>query len=314
MSIEALDHSAILCPLDEFGLIRFSGEDSLPFLQGQLSSDVRAIAQDTAQYSSYSSAKGRMLASLLILRDGDDYLLQLSADIQPAIQKRLSMYVLRSKTKASDVGAELALFGIAGPLAAEKIQSALHVQTGAAMTVQQGDGFQLLSLGADRFELIVPQIHANAITHRLIEAGCTAGDANAWRLAEIRAGIAWITHATQEAFVAQMANLDLTGAVSFNKGCYTGQEIIARTQYLGKLKRRMYRARINAETVCAGQPVFSAEMHGQASGQIVLCAPISTGQWEVLVIAQMSSLEHGLHLASPEGPILEILNLPYEIE
>lgn len=314
MNIHALDHTAILCPLTEYGLIRFSGEDSLSFLQGQLSSDIRSLQPETAQYSSYSTAKGRMLASFLVWRHGDDYLLQVSADILPAIQKRLSMFILRSKTKASDAGTDPALFGIAGPQAAEKIRTTLGIEIAPPMSIQAGEHFHLLTLGNERFELLIEQAHAEAIIQRLTEAGCVAADAAIWRLAEIRAGIAWITQPTQEAFVAQMANLDLTGAVSFNKGCYTGQEIIARTQYLGKLKRRMYRARLSAETVSAGQAVFSAEMQGQASGQIILCAPISTGQWEVLVIAQMSSLEHGLHLASPEGPILEILNLPYEIE
>jgi folate-binding protein YgfZ len=133
-----------------------------------------------------------------------------------------------------------------------------------------------------------------------------------WRLTEVRAGTPWITASTQEEFVPQMANMELIGAVSFNKGCYPGQEIVARTQYLGKLKRRMLRVRIDAD-VAAGQDVFSPEMNGQASGKIMLAAPVGAGASEALVVVQMSSVEHGLHLGDVAGPKAEVLDLPYAV-
>jgi len=310
MSTQAFENT-LICPLREFALIRFAGEEAQTFLQGQLSSDVRQLNEHTFQYSSHSSAKGRMLGSFLLFMDGSDYLMQVSADLQTALHKRLSMYILRSKVRATPD--EHALFGISGPQAAELIRSALGIELNAGVCKKAGE-LIVLSLGEQRFEIVTPPAQAADIQHKLLAAGCINGDANDWRLAEIRAGIGWITQTTQEEFVAQMTNLDLLQGISFNKGCYTGQEIIARTQYLGKLKRRLYRVSINADAVNAGDAIFSPEMQGQASGRVVLAARANHQQWEALVVAQMSSIEHGLHLTDPSGPSLTVLPLPYAID
>jgi tRNA-modifying protein YgfZ len=171
----------------------------------------------------------------------------------------------------------------------------------------------VIALPEQRYQLLIAADAALALWQQLADAGIVAAAESLWRLSDIRAGAPWITAATQEAFVAQMANMDLIGGVSFTKGCYPGQEIVARTQYLGKLKRRMYRASMTAEHVEAGQDVFSSEMNGQASGKVMLSAPTGQGGWEVLLVAQIASLEHGLHLGSVDGPLLEILDLPYSL-
>ena len=111
-----------------------------------------------------------------------------------------------------------------------------------------------------------------------------------------------------------MANLDLIGGVSFTKGCYPGQEIVARTRYLGKVKRRMIHARVNAVSIGAGQDVFSPEMNGQPSGKILAASQIAPSEWETLVVTQLGSIEHGLHLEHPGGPLLSTLPLPYAVE
>ncbi|MBB5191409.1 hypothetical protein HNQ50_002139 [Silvimonas terrae] len=310
---EALVAGAVISPLSQFGLIRFRGEETGAFLQGQLSSDVRQLESGLAQYSSYSTPKGRMLASFLIFRMGDDYLLQISRDLQAVIQKRLVMFVMRSKTKADDASDEVALIGVAGVNAAAVVKAvAGDVPAGDFAHYAWPQGVAL-ALPDGRYELAVAVDAAPAVWQALRQAGATPVGEPVWRLSEVRAGTPWITGTTQDEFVPQMANMELIGAVSFNKGCYPGQEIVARTQYLGKLKRRMYRVRVEGEAT-AGQDVFSPEMNGQASGKIMLAAPAGKGTSEALVVVQMSSLEHGLHLGDAAGPQAQVLDLPYAVE
>ncbi|TJZ73349.1 CAF17-like 4Fe-4S cluster assembly/insertion protein YgfZ [Chitiniphilus eburneus] len=311
--LAALQQGAVVSPLTQFGVIRFAGEDSTLFLNGQLSSDVRALAVTQAQYSSYSTPKGRMLASFLVLRDGDDYLLQLAAELLPAIQKRLSMYVLRSKTRASDASGEWLRLGVAGPEAPRLIERVVGSVPADDLAVLVGEALKVIRLPDARFEILATPAAAGALWQKLVDAGARPVGEPVWRLTDIRAGIAWVTSATQEDFVPQMANMELIGAVSFTKGCYPGQEIVARTQYLGKLKRRALRVEA-AVAPSAGQEVYSPEMNGQASGKVVQAAPAPGGGYEALVVAQTSSLEHGLHLESPDGPALTLLPLPYSLD
>ena len=310
--LQALENGSVISPLTQYGVIRFSGEESLAFLQGQLSSDVARVEPESAQYSSYSSPKGRMLASFLIYRAQGDYLLQISADLQAAIQKRLSMFVMRSKTRASDATADLALIGVAGPQAAATLTRATGVALPAELAASDWVQGLIIGLPNQRYQLVVAADAAAAVWQSLLEAGAVPVGEPVWRLTEVRAGTPWITSATQEEFVPQMANMELIGAVSFSKGCYPGQEIVARTQYLGKLKRRMLRVQFDAEA-SAGQEVFSAEMNGQASGRLMLSAPAANGGSEALVVVQMASVEHGLHLGHQSGPALKVLDLPYSL-
>ncbi len=303
---------AALVPLSHFGLIRFSGEETAAFLHGQLSSDVKQLGPNRAQYSTYSTPKGRMLASLLVLADGEDRLLMLPRALLPTIQKRLSMYVLRSKTKASDISADTVLLGLCGAQAAGVAkQLGGSLPTEALQKVDLPAGW-LLKLDEGRFLLGIAAAQAETIWQVLLAAGASPAGAAAWTLADIRAGITWVLPATQEAFVPQMANMELIGAVNFKKGCYPGQEIVARTQYLGKLKRRALRVQASSP-MQAGESVFSPEMQDQASGQVALAAPSADGLWEALVVVQLSSIEHGLHVQGPQGPALSVLPLPYTV-
>ncbi|GLR15327.1 folate-binding protein YgfZ [Chitinimonas prasina] len=301
-----------LVPLQQFGLIRFSGEETLAFLHGQVSSDLKKMPADGCQYSSYSTPKGRMLASFLVLREADDILLMLPRALQAGVQKRLSMYVLRSKTRASDASDERVLLGLNGPQATAIALAVFGSAPAEAMQTIKLAGGLLARLGQDRLLLCLTLDAAMAAWPALLAAGAQPSGTAAWTLSDIRAGIPWILPETQEAFVAQMANMELIGAVSFKKGCYPGQEIVARTQYLGKLKRRTFRVSATAP-MQAGQAVYSPEMNGQASGQVALAAPAGEGLWEALVVVQMASVEHGVHLDSPEGPLLTFLPLPYPV-
>jgi hypothetical protein len=305
-----LTTGAVCVPLTAFGCIRFSGEDTLAFLQGQLSSDVKQLPDTGSQYSSYSTPKGRMLASFLLLREGSDVCLLLPRALLPATLKRLQMYVLRSKTQPTDFTHSLAPIGLCGPATLTMAGQVFDALPDTEHLSRETPWGRLLRLPGERLLLLARPEALEAAWQALRGAGFMAAGEASWTLSDIRAGIPWILPQTVEAFVPQMANMELIGAVSFRKGCYPGQEIVARTQYLGKLKRRAVRM-LSPVAAQPGDEVFSPEMAGQASGQVALAAPAGNGQWELLVVAQLSSLPYGLHLGTVDGPVLKELTLPY---
>jgi tRNA-modifying protein YgfZ len=302
----------IVADLSHFGLIRFSGEEAQKFLHGQLSNSVEKLGAYQAQYTSYNSPKGRMLASMLLLRDGEEYLLMLPAALRESVQKRLTMFVMRAKVKVSDASAEFALLGAAGKQSAQIIEDKVGLMPGAALQSSANDTTRVIKLGAERFLLLIKHPAENLwdkLKTQLKPVG-----ADVWNLLDIRAGIAWITPATQEQFVAQMTNYELIGGVDFKKGCYPGQEIVARTQYLGKLKRRMYLVHIDGSALAAGDNLFSADFEGQASGMVVNAAPSIGGGFDALAVMQIdSAATQKIHAKAIDGPVLKMLDLPYSI-
>jgi len=304
----------ILAELSHFGLLEFSGEDAQSFLNGQLSCDVGGLSPWQAQYGSYSTPQGRMLASFLLLRAADTYYMQLPRSLCEPIRKRIAMFILRSKVKAADVSDVWILFGIAGTNAAQAIKKKIGQVPPAPMEIATTGTVFILKLDATRFQLIVAADHAPQISNALADETTLASHA-AWDLLDIRAGVPFITPETQEQFVPQMTNLDLIGGVSFSKGCYPGQEIVARMHYRGKLKQRMYLARIDAaDPPHAGDKVFSSTLGEQAAGTIVNAAPAPEGGYDALAVLQIKSVAIGdAHWKSLAGPLLQFKQLPYEV-
>lgn len=303
-----------LCDLSHLGLIRVQGEDARTLLQGQLSNDIDKVSATLSQLSSYCSPKGRMLASFRILEREDKLLLMLPAERLQPILKRLQMFVLMSKVELSDASNDLARIEISGDCAADLLPIDPPTEVNGSVTA---DGYSIVRIAGDRPRYLVlgPQ---DAIQSLWMETAQTATpfSHNACGLSDIRAGIPTIVDATAEAFVPQMANLHAIKGVSFTKGCYTGQEIVARMQYLGKLKRRMYRVRIDAPSQPqAGDELFSEHSaSGQGAGKVVSAAPSPEGGYEALVVIEISAAEAGdIHLGELSGPRLEFLNLPYEV-
>lgn len=300
--------------LSQFGLLHFSGADAQTFLQGQLSCDVNALQADHAMYGSYNTPKGRMLASFLLWRDTAGYMMQLPRSLCEPIRKRLSMYILRSKVKARDASEDYVLTGIAGVDAAQPLAQLFKPVPAIALTMTAVAGAFLLRLDAARLQLVVERACSGEFLHTLLENAQTVSEA-AWEWTNIEAGIPFITPATQEQFVPQMANLDLLNGVSFSKGCYPGQEIVARMHYLGKLKQRMYLADIDdTDAPEPGNKLYSAETGEQATGMILNAAPSPRGGHTALAVMHISSFRGGdVHLNSPTGPALKFRALPYEI-
>ena len=306
----------VVAPLTDSGLIRASGIDAVSFLHNLLTNDIKGITSGGARFAGLCTAKGRLLALFLVWREGDDFLLMLPRDILPVILKKLSMYVLRSKVKLTDATAERALIGYSIPAAAAPAPTfggaaTALVQFGVAAV----EGGQAIRLDDTRWLLALDAATAGARWPQLAVEARPVGLA-AWQWLEIRAGQPRVVAATQDAFVPQMLNMELpaVAGVSFSKGCYPGQEIVARTQYLGKIKRRTYRAGLTVSTV-AGTHVYAPETGGQHCGEIVSVAPSPAGGFECLVCVQISAMEAGeVHVGAVDGERLAFLPMPYALE
>ena len=304
-----------LFDLSHLGLIRVSGEDAVNFLQGQLTNDVRRLSSDHSQLGASCSPKGRMLASFRLFRIGDDILLQMPLSRVATVLQRLRMFILRAKVGLQDVSDELAQFALAGDCAADILGELAPGEPDQAI---QGDGFVCVRLAGDRPRFLLagtPQ----ALQQLWLKAAAQArpASAEAWRLLDIRAGLPTVYDQTVDAFVPQMANLQLVNGVSFTKGCYTGQEVVARMQYLGKLKRRMYRVHLAAgDCPQPGTELFSSSSgSGQGAGRIVDAVSSPDGGCEALAVIETSAMEAGeIRIGDADGERLELLDLPYECE
>jgi folate-binding protein YgfZ len=314
-TFSALNNGAILCDLSHLGLIEFSGEDALTFLQGQLTNDTKLITESRSQLAGYCTAKGRLLATLLLWKSPDGYCGQLHGDIAAAVQKRLSMYVLRAKVKVADATAQWSRFGVAGEHSVAILGKLIGALPQLPMETVQTDGCTVIRLhGAiPRFEIIAAPETATSLKMQL-ESICTAANAVTWNWLEIHAGIAQVGPGTQEEFVPQMVNLDLLDGISFKKGCYTGQEIVARTHYLGKVKRRTHLAHVDtANAPKPGDKVFGGDS-AEPVGMVVNSAPAHDRGFDLLAEIRLESVEAGaLRLAGKEGPAIELLTFPYGI-
>jgi folate-binding protein YgfZ len=313
--LSAARDSGVVCPLLHLGLIACSGEDAQNFLHGQLSNDVKALTPERSEYAAYCTAKGRMLANFLLWQEEQTYYLQLSRSLLPSMQKRLVMYVMRSKVKLADASESRLVLGLAGSTARGVLQdlfSALPEQ--AHQIVRDSANGILIALPGNRFQLIAEPEAAKRVWQKLA-AVLTPVGTPCWEWLEIRNGIPLLTPSTQEQFVPQMANMELIGAVNFHKGCYPGQEIVARTQYLGQLKRRMVLAHVaGAVMPQPGDALFGSAMEAQASGMVVNAQAAPDGGYDLLAVMQTADISAGaVHFKSVDGPALSIQPLPYSV-
>jgi folate-binding protein YgfZ len=313
----AVNAGGIVAPLTDLGLIALSGEDAVNFLHNQLTNDVENLSLTEARLAGYCSPKGRLLATFLMWKSAENIMLQLPRQLQAPIQKRLQMFVLRAKAKLADVTDNHAVLGLAGPAAASILTEWFADLPAAPYGKTESAAGTLIRLadanGAPRYQWITGADTAQDAWPKL-SAGLQPAGAGAWRLLDIEAGIPQITQATQEQFVPQMINYELIGGVNFRKGCYPGQEIVARSQYLGKLKRRMLLATTTAQDARPGMEVFSSADPEQPCGMIVNAERSAADRMECLVEIKTAALDQGaIHLGSASGPALQFKALPYPL-
>jgi folate-binding protein YgfZ len=299
----------VMADLSHLGLLELTGEDTQAFLQGQLTNDVKLLTGSNSEYAGYCTAKGRLLATLLLWQQGDAHFAQLDGSIAPAIMKRLGMFVLRSKVKIADASAAKVRIGLSGKNAEAALSVVFPTIPAQPHQLVVHNDAALLRLPGSmpRFEIVAPADAAPALWNQLAPKFKPVGSA-VWEWLEIQAGVPQVTAATQEEFVPQMLNLDLLGGISFNKGCYTGQEIVARTHYLGKVKRRTHLAH-TAATVAPGDKIFGNDT-AEPVGLVVNAASAPQGGFDALAEIRLESVEAGpVRLA--DGTVLELRDLPY---
>lgn len=311
---DSTDSSSLdgLVRLAHTGVIAVTGADAASFLHGQLSNDFERVDGRHARLAAYCSAKGRMLASLVGLRrDADTLWLVLRADLLAPTLKRLSMFVLRAKARLADASDSLVALGVTGPTVRAALGDAAcalpvwgQAERGEARVVRLPDG-----AGQARLLWIGPTAEADTLL-----AAHPALPLAHWDWLEVASGVAPVMAATADQFVPQMLNYELVGGVNFQKGCYPGQEIVARSQYRGTLKRRAQRVDAATELV-PGQEVFWSGDPGQPSGLVAAAAPRPDGQgFSALVELKLAALAGGsLHLGASDGPALALGALPYSL-
>lgn len=312
---EAAAQATVMADLSQLAVLAFSGDDAGTFLQNQFTNDVRGLHPDIAQLNGFCSAKGRLLGNFLMWRRGGDYCLQLSGDLKDAVLKRLNMFILRSKVRGRDASDEAVRLVVAGPAAEAAVRNATGLMPADSMKVAQHDQALVVRLAADKFVLSLAPDSAPAVWAALQDHARPVGAAT-WDWLRLSHGIPMIVAATVDQFVPQMVNFDLINSVSFHKGCYPGQEIVARTHYLGKLKRRMYLVHLDGDAAPApGDNLYTADMGDQASGMVVNAAPAPGGGYDLLAVAQIESINNGqpLHWKSIDGPMLAVKPLPYPV-
>lgn len=302
----------VICDLSHLDVLEISGDDAITFLQGQVTNDVKQLSADSTHYTGYCSPKGRLLALFFAFTFNNKLHLQLNHKLAEPIAKRLKMYVMRSKVtinNVSDCTAKIGLSGANIPQLLKPFFSHVPTQAFDSTANEKATLICLPNAGAPRYEIIGETENLKTIW-QVLKTDCKPVGKPCWDWLEIRAGIPEIYLNTQEEFVPQMVNLDALSAINFKKGCYTGQEIVARTHYLGKVKRRTHLAHIDTSTPpLAGDDVLQ---NNEIVGKIVRSAPAPLGGFDVLAETRLEALDTGNIFW--QNHQLKIQNLPYPLE
>jgi tRNA-modifying protein YgfZ len=310
------ENTHILCDLSHYGLISISGDDAQHFLQNQFCNDVLKISPQQSQLNAYCTPKGRILAFFRLFQQDGYYYLRLPQEILKPILKRLRMYVMMSKVTLDNVSEQRLRIGFSGPQARQRLSKYIaNVPTQTDAVSHSGDVSIICLQANTRYEIIADNDSMQILWEKLSSDAQALG-ASAWELADIQAGIPEVFSDTQEAFVPQMLNLQAVNALSFKKGCYPGQEIVARMHYLGKLKRRMFAACISGHSaVKAGDTLYAeGSESAQGVGKVVRAQNTPAGSCDLLAVIEISSAEQrSLRLHDVNGPQLHLKELPYPL-
>ncbi len=312
----------------DLAMIRAKGADAASFLQGQLTQDVLLMRAGEARLAAWCSAKGRMLVSFIVWKSAEqDYFLLLSRDLLAPTLKRLKMFVLRAKCELTDATGLCEVRGLVGA-AVTQAMAALPQDAMNFAAVRAGMTWSHSQFGTQSLIILPPGQVGESLTVPVPRAlqilsdippgeslpTTSAEQYNAWNALEISSGIARLSAAVSEAFVPQMLNYESVGGVNFKKGCYPGQEVVARSQFRGTLKRRGYLVSCGSQLE-AGQDVFDSREPDQPCGMVAQAAPdVSGNQW--LAIISMQTVAAGspaLHVGSIGGPTLQLRTLPYAL-
>ena len=307
-----------LCDLNHYGIIQVSGTDAATFLQGQLSNDITLVDYANSQLSAYCTPKGRVLTLLRIVKSKDGYLLLLPQALLPMVQKRLQMYIMMSKVEPIQIDNDFVIIGVSGPDASKELAKWVNpvvadTSSDIPDNINQScsaDDMTIIRIHSDnpRFLIIAPVTRAKTLWSDLNINAAPVGSMP-WMLLDILAGIPEISIETTETQVPQMLNLDRINAISFKKGCYPGQEIVARMHYLGKLKKRMYQLHFPAGvSIETGAELLSPDARAdEAVGNIISYAQHPEGHIYALAVLQRKIADNHcrVHLTGDETNVAE---------
>ncbi len=303
------------CALPQLGVIQAQGEDAAHFLHNQLSNDVLLLPVGQARLAAFCNAKGRMQASMVVVKTAPDtVLLILPQDLLAQTHKRLSMFVMRAKVQLSDASAQWQLRGLLG----DSARSVFGGSDTLPWQTTPSHGGHAVALYPAVIDFAPWPRSAVPRACWIAPVGEAAPEAPSvtpelWAWASVLSGVPFVTQPLFEAFVPQMLNCESVGGVNFKKGCYPGQEVVARSQFRGTLKRRMARA-FSPVALVAGQDVYTPADPDQPCATVVQCAPRPDGSgWDALVSGTLDSLASGWHAGAAEGPALAALPLPYAL-
>ncbi len=307
----------ILADLSHYALIEASGDDVVEFLQGQLTNDIKLVSDSIGQLSAYCNPKGRILANFRIFKRDDHYFLRLHSDICEATLKRLRMFIMRSKVELIDKSDELCRIGVAGLNATKHLSSIFKNLPGNTDESSTENGISIIKLPGTlpQYEVHGPLEKIKELWGKLKNEATLVGE-NSWNILSIRAGIPEIVSETVEAFVPQMVNLQAINSLSFTKGCYPGQEVVARMHYLGKLKRRLFIGTIQSDTLpLSGESIMTGNENEEKAGQVVTASWSKDKNIEILAVLQIEKAEkEALHVESDTDSTIELVDLPYSLE
>ena len=301
--------------LEQESLLHLAGPDAVTFLQGQVTCDAQQVDASNARPGAYCTPKGRVVCDFLLCQLEEQHLaLRLRRDLRKPSAGVFGKYIIFSKAELDPDNDDWALFGCWGDSVDASLRDIFGHTPDAQYAAIHGDGFYLVQTDTqgERFECYLHRSRQPALIQDL-QASLEQAPEAAWQSLEIDAGLARVQAATSEEFVPQMLNFDLTGHVNFNKGCYTGQEVVARLHYRGVPKRRLYRVALPAGAdVTPGDALFGGGE--QSVGNLVNLADTEGQPQRALVVATVEKLDEGLHLQAASGPALELLDLPYPLE
>jgi len=306
----------IICDLSHLGMIEAYGNEAQTFLQGQTTNNIVHLDGARSQINALCNAKGRMLATFRAFKRSHTYYLVLPQDLLEDTLKRLQMYVLMSKVTLEDGSESLVRFGLSGPQAGDELKAALGAYPDLMDQIIEKNGISIIRTASPfpRFE-VYGELEAMQQLWEKLNVRCAPVGAECWRLLDILAGIPSVVQATKEAFIPQMANLQLINGISFHKGCYTGQEVVARTHYLGKQKRRLYRLQFkDGELPSPGDKLYSPQDDsGQPVGTLVTVARHPDGDVAALAVLKIEFAESdaGIILENDKNNMAKVHIPPY---
>jgi folate-binding protein YgfZ len=314
---ELSEGSDIICDLSHFSTVVVAGGDAAEVMQGQFTNDVNKVDEEHSQISAFCNNKGRMLANFRLFQNQQNYFLSIRNNLVASSIEHLQKYVLRAQVAIQDVSEQLIHIGISGNNAENLLSDFIDNLSAAIDSVSYNDDYIAIRVAGKtpRYEIFCSLEHAKTLWESLRENTSTA-NSSYWDYLNIRNGLPFIDSNTREEFVPQMANMDLINGVSFEKGCYTGQEIVARTHYLGKQKRRTYRIKIiSDEAPKAGdQLATDTSTDNQYTGTLVNVYQTAKNEYEALAVIQIAAVESEQLKLKDANAEITVLELPYSLE